>query len=80
MARIVGRFRQARFDYQSQEGRRVTVEEIAKIVGISRQSMSNIENGKSFPRYETLAKLCELYSALPGDLLKYEDRQTLRCA
>jgi transcriptional regulator with XRE-family HTH domain len=45
----------------------VSVEEIATAVGISRQSMSDIENGKSLPRYGT-----------PGDLLKYEDRRALQ--
>ena len=57
MARIVGRFQQARLDYQSRIGRPVTVEEIAQEAGISRQSMSDIENGKSLPRYGTLARL-----------------------
>lgn len=78
MARIVGRFQQARLDYQSRLGRSVSVEEIATIVGISRQSMSDIENGRSLPRYTTLAKLCKLYGLEPGDLLKYEDRRALQ--
>jgi transcriptional regulator with XRE-family HTH domain len=80
MARIVGRFQQARLDYQSRQGRPVTVEEIAQLVGISRQSMSDIENGKTLPRYATLAKLCSLYGVGPGDLLRFEDRQALRAA
>ncbi len=80
MARIVGRFQQARLDYQSRIGRPVTVEEIAQEAGISRQSMSDIENGKSLPRYGTLARLCKLYGLEPGDLLKYEDRRTLQLA
>lgn len=80
MARIVGRFQQARLDYQSRLGRSVSVEEIAQEVGISRQSMSDIENGKSLPRYGTLAKLCKLYGLTPGDLLKFEDRRALQMA
>ena len=80
MARIVGRFQKARLDYQSRIGRPVTVEEIAEQVGISRQSMSDIENGRSLPRYGTLAKLCKLYGVGPGELLVYEDRRALRTA
>ncbi len=80
MARIIGRFQQARLDYQSRTGRPVTVEEIAREVGISRQSMSDIENGRSLPRYPTLAKLCKLYGLEPGDLLRYEDRLALQLA
>lgn len=80
MARIVGRFRQARLDYQSRVGRIVPLEEVARELGVSRQSISDIENGRSLPRYDTLAKLCKLYELGPGDLLKYEDRKTLRAA
>lgn len=80
MARIVGRFQQARLDYQSKLGRPVTVEEVATLVGVSRQSMSDIENGKSLPRYRTLAELCKLYGVGPGELLKYEDRRALQFA
>src|SRR5690349_10060235 len=74
MGKIVGRFQKARLDYQSRIGRPVTVDEIAKVVGISRQSLSDIENGNSLPRYSTLAKLCKLYEVQPGDLLTYEER------
>ncbi len=81
MAKIVGRFKQARLDYQSRHGRRFTVEEIAQLVGVSRQAMSDIENGESLPRYGTLAKLCALYGVGPGELLMYdEDRVSLRLA
>jgi transcriptional regulator with XRE-family HTH domain len=80
MARIIGRFRQARLDYQSRIGRLVPLEEVAQEVGISRQSMSDIENGRSLPRYGTLAKLCKLYGLTPGDLLKYEDWRALQPA
>jgi DNA-binding Xre family transcriptional regulator len=73
MGRIVGRFLQARLNYQSQLGRLVTIEEVAQFAGISRQAMSDIEKGKAFPRMNTLAKLCELYRIQPGDLLVYEE-------
>jgi transcriptional regulator with XRE-family HTH domain len=80
MGKIIGRFQQARLNYQSRIGRPVTVEEIAKLIGISRQSMSDIENGGSLPRYGTLAKLCKLYGVQPGDLLVYEEWLARRAA
>ena len=80
MAKIIGRFQKARLDYQSRVGRPVTVEEVATLVGVSRQSLSDIENGHTLPRYGTLAKLCKIYGLQPGDLLEYEDRRTLVAA
>jgi len=80
MGKIVGRFRQARLNYQSKIGRVVTVEEIADSIGVSRQSLSDIENGNALPRNKTLAALCKLYGVQPGDLLEYEDRLTRRTA
>jgi transcriptional regulator with XRE-family HTH domain len=80
MGKIIGRFRQARLTYQSNVGRVVTVEEVADTIGVSRQSLSDIENGNALPRYKTLAALCKLYGLQPGDLLEYEDRLALRLA
>lgn len=80
MGKITGKFRQARLSYQSKVGRVFTVEEIADIVGISRQSLSEIENGNKLPRYKTLAALCKLYELQPGDLLSYEDWLARRAA
>jgi transcriptional regulator with XRE-family HTH domain len=74
MGKIVGRFQKARLDYQSRLGRPVTVEEVARAIGISRQSLSGIENGNALPRYGTLAKLCMLYGVQPGELLALEER------
>jgi transcriptional regulator with XRE-family HTH domain len=73
MGKIVGRFQQARLNYQSRLGRPVSLEEVARYAGISRQAMSDIENGRAIPRPNTLAKLCELYGVQPGDLLVYEE-------
>lgn len=39
--------------------RRVTA--VAKAIGISRQMLWNIENGKKMPSRDTLTKLCFLY-------------------
>lgn len=80
MGKIVGRFRQARLDYQSKIGRVVTMDEVADTIGISRQSLSDIENRNAIPRNKTLAALCKLYGVQPGELLSYEDRATRRAA
>lgn len=80
MGKIIGRFRQARLDYQSKVGRVVTMEEVADAIGISRQSLSDIETRNALPRHKTLAALCKLYGVQPGDLLAYEDRLARRVA
>jgi DNA-binding Xre family transcriptional regulator len=58
----------------------VTIEEVADQLGISRQSLTDIELGNTLPRYRTLAALCKLYGVQPGDVLEYEDRRALRPA
>lgn len=80
MGRIRGKFREARLLYQGRAGRVITMEEIADAIGISRQSLSAIEHGRTWPARETLAELCKLYGVQPGELMVYEDRQTLRAA
>lgn len=80
MGDIKGRFREARLTYQGRLGRVVTMEEVADTIGVSRQSLSDIENGRALPRYKKLAALCKLYGMQPGELLVYEDRRTLRPA
>lgn len=80
MGKIVGRLRQARLDYQSRVGRVVTIDEVAEAIKVSRQSLSDMENGHSLPRHTTLAKLCKYYGKEPGDLLAYEDRPARQVA
>lgn len=75
MGKIVGRFRQARLNYQARIGRSVTVEEVALALDISRQSLSDIENGRKHPRFATLAAICKFYGMQPGELLVFEDHE-----
>lgn len=51
----------------------VTQEQLAEILGVSRQSVSKWESGASFPEMETLLRVCDLYGVdldtlLRGDL------------
>lgn len=74
LGKIVSKARQVRLDYQQQQGRTVTIQEVAEAIGITRAALSNIEHGKTKQvEYETLRKLCEFYGVPVGDLLMYED-------
>ena len=80
MGKIVKKVRQARLAYQVQEGRPVSIQEVADAIGVTRAYLNNIELGKAWPNEDVLAALCKLYRVQPGDLLSYEDRLTLRLA
>ena len=80
MGRIRGKFREARLVYQGRKGRVIPMREIAVALAISRQSLSDIELGHSWPSRDTLTRFCELYGVQPGDLLVYEDRLSLQPA
>ena len=71
MGKIVGRFLEERLSYQARQGRKIPIEEITSAIGISRQTLHDIESGKSIPRSTTLARFCELYGVTPGKLLVY---------
>ena len=77
MARMVGKFRQARVNYASKLGRPVSVQEVATAIGVSRQFLSNMEHDKVKPSWETLEKMCQLYGIKPGDLLDMEELAAL---
>lgn len=79
MPRIISRVRQLRLDYSQKIGRVVTVDEVAREVGISRAQLGKIESGQTGRiDFDTLAGLCTFYSnALgraidPGDVLEYD--------
>lgn len=46
MGKIVSKARQLRFEYQAREGRKVTIEEVAREVGIDRKQLTRIELGQ----------------------------------
>lgn len=46
--------------------------ELAAIIGISRQTLCDIENEKQFPNYKTIAKLLFVFDCKFEDLFYYE--------
>lgn len=54
----------------------ISQEDIAEILNVSRQTISNWENSKSFPDILILIKLCEIYKISLDDLLK-KDKELL---
>ena len=47
-----------------------TQEQLAEVLGVSRQSVSKWENGSSFPEMETLIRICDLYDTDLDTLLE----------
>ncbi len=52
----------------------LTQESIAEAIGVSRQTISNWENEKSFPDIMSVIKLSDLYSISLDDLLKGDQK------
>ena len=59
-----------------------TQEQLAEVLGVSRQSVSKWENGSSFPEMETLIRICDLYDTDLDTLLRgnVEADQVSDCA
>ena len=55
----------------------LTQEKVAEEIGVSRQSISNWENNRSYPDIISVIKLSDLYSVSLDELLK-EDRKMIR--
>ena len=73
MGKIVPKLKQARFNYQARLGREVTIQEVAKAIGITRPHLSNLENGKALPGWDILRALCSLYGVPLSDLVEYSE-------
>ncbi len=54
----------------------LTQEKVAEEIGVSRQSVSNWENGRSYPDIVSVIKLSDLYSVSLDELLK-EDKKMI---
>jgi transcriptional regulator with XRE-family HTH domain len=74
LGKIVFRARQARLAYSVKVGRSVTVQEVARAIGVSRETLSNVERGITWPSRRVVEGLCRVYGVTPGDLLVYEER------
>jgi len=55
-----------------QEGRRVTIDEVAKETGIHRTTLSKIANQKGYKtNTEVLDKLCDFFAVEVGQIAEY---------
>ncbi|HJJ60892.1 MAG: helix-turn-helix transcriptional regulator [Methanocorpusculum sp.] len=53
--------------------RKMSLNELAEIVGISNVNLSKIKNNKvTALRFSTLAGICEALECSPGDILEYQ--------
>lgn len=53
--------------------RKMSLNELAEIVGISNVNLSKIKNNKvTAVRFSTLAGICEALECSPGDILEYQ--------
>lgn len=55
---------------------RMTQEEVAKVVGVSVNTIANYENGEGGMGYETAWKLADLYGVSIGELGGRDERKT----
>lgn len=58
----------------------LTQEKLAELAGIETPSLSNIENGKNYPNYETLEKIAVALNVMPYELYifdYYQPQETL---
>ena len=54
--------------------KKMTQEQVAELLGVSRQTISNWENEKSYPDIISVIELSSLYSISLDDLLKGDER------
>lgn len=50
------------------ESSNLTQEQMANIMGVTQSGYSLWENGKRFPNYQQIVKLCEIFDCTPNDL------------
>ena len=54
--------------------RKISLQELAEVVGISNVNLSNIKTGKVRAiRFSTLEAICRVLQWQPGDILEYEE-------
>lgn len=75
LGKVISKARQARLAYALRLGRSVSVQEVAKQIGVTRAFLSNVERSKAWPSQKVIEGLCALYGVKPGDLFDLEDRQ-----
>lgn len=72
MIRIL--FKQQLDDKSFRDKRRITINEVTEITGISRPTLNRIANNAGYnTNTDTINLLCEYFECEPGDLLKKVD-------
>jgi transcriptional regulator with XRE-family HTH domain len=56
----------------------ITQEELAEMIGVTNEFISNIERGKSAPSFETIDKLAEALNVSVMDMFNFEDLRSDR--
>lgn len=60
------------------EEKEVSLNDLARLTGLSPQYLSKIENGKSNPTLKTIGDICEGLRIQPGEWIIYEFEQEVR--
>ncbi|MEW6426196.1 MAG: helix-turn-helix transcriptional regulator [Bacillota bacterium] len=69
---IVLRFEELLREKERQEGRRITIKEVAKETGISRQTLTRLSDPRGHvTNTAVLDRLCKYFRCQPGELLEY---------
>lgn len=55
----------------AREAKALTQEELSAKIAINQGNLSNIENGKSFPSFQTLCSIIEVLNIEPNELLSF---------
>lgn len=73
MVKIISKARQLRLNREATLGRRISVEEVARAIGVDRKRLTQIELGRMKEiDTETLARLCQYYGVGVADILEYD--------
>ncbi len=57
--------------------RKITQEELAKLINVETISMSKIETGKSYPTSENLSKIAQILNVEPYELFIFESSKNI---
>jgi transcriptional regulator with XRE-family HTH domain len=72
MGKIVNKLKKARLKRAVEVGEDLTVSDVARAIGVSRQRLWKFEQDPyRVPRGSFLARLCEYYNVEPGILVEY---------
>ncbi len=55
----------------ARDSNKLTQEELSARININQSNLSNIENGKNFPSFETLCAIVEILNIEPNELLGF---------